>query len=275
MNRLNFFLIIASFIVCHQSLSAQTITVKKGLFHYVSNLGRKDSPYIHKIWINDSAVIQTAYSFFSCEINDSIIYEGYDPYKYTYYDLRTKKCQDYFSFSDTAQVECNYLKQAVNGVPYNIFRGLNWEGRQRTHNLKDTILNNKATKVIQLVEERPEYNYRFEENYYFQKNNMKSDAVNLDAVITRLFPDKNLLPEYTLVRIDNITYPEKIQLFADYYIARDTLTPEELKVFKQWKKNAMETTLPIISEEEVDKMSSVPIRFKNDPLCNPQIKKSN
>lgn len=275
MNKLTCFLIISSFIVGHQSLDAQTIIVKKGLFHYVSNLGRKDSVYIHKIWVNDSAVIQTSYSFFTCEINDSIIHEGYDPYKYTYYDLRTKKCQGYFSFSDTASIEYSYFKKATNNAPYNIFRGLNWEGRQRTEYTRDTVFNNKPTKIIQLVEVRPEYNYRFEENYYFQKNNLKSDAVNLDAVITRLFPDKNLLPDYTLVHIDNITYPEKIQLFADYYIARDTLTPEELKIFNQWKKNAAETTLPMISEEEVDRMSSVPIRFKNDPLCNPQIKKSN
>lgn len=274
MNRLSYFLIIGSFILCYQSLKAQNNIVKKGLFHYVSDLARKDSVYIHKIWINDSAVIQTSYSFFTCGINDSIIHEGYDPYKYTYYDLRTKKCQDYFSFSDTASVECNYFKKATNGAPYNMFRGLNWEGRQKTEYTRDTIFNSKPTKIIQLVEVRPEYNYRYEENYYFQKNTLKSDIVNFDAVITRLFPDKDLLPEYNLVRIDDITYPEKIQMFADYYIARDTLTPEELKIFNQWKKNAAETTLPMISEEEVDRMSSVPIRFKNDPLCNPQIKKS-
>lgn len=262
-----FFLLLISCLLPEVS-SAQSKNAKSGLFYYVSDLARKDSVFIHKIWFHDSVLIQEEYVFFECGLNDSIIHEGYEPYKYTYYDLRTKKCQDYFSFSDTASVECNYIFGPE--VPSNLYGGLNWEGRQRTEYVKDTLINNRAIKVIKLVEVRPGYNYRYEENYYFQKGALRSDVINLDNVIKRLFPEKRLLPEYNLIRIDNITYPEKIMMYADYYIVRDALSVEELKIFDRWKKNATETKLPVISMDEVLKMPKVPIRYKDDPICNPE-----
>lgn len=249
--------------------SAQKNIAHAGLFHYVSNFGLKDSVYTHRIWFKGDAMIQEAYLFLTCGLGDSIIHEGYEAYKYTYFNLRSNRCQDYFSFSDTASVECNYRINPLTIPPNGIFRKLIRKGWEQKEEMLDSFLQGKPVRIIKLTEANTQYGYRIEENYYFQKRVQTSSIINFDSIVSDRFFGKKILEGYSLVRVDNITYPQKTEMYSDYYVARDSLTENELKIFNQWEKNAALTKLPLISEDEVMKMPKVAIRFKDYPFCNP------
>jgi len=250
-------------------VAAQKNIVPAGLFHYVSNFGVKDSIYTHRIWFSGNAMIEECYLFLTCGLGDSVIHEGYEAYKYTYFNLSNNRCQDYFSFSDTASVECNYRINPLTIPPNDIFRKLIRKGWETKEEVRDSLLQGQPARIIKLTEDNAPYGYRIEENYYFQKGVQISSIINFDSIVSDRFPGKKLPEGYSLVRVDNITYPQKAEMYSDYYIARDSLTEKELKIFNQWEKNAAETKLPLISEAEVMKMPKVAIRFKDYPFCNP------
>ncbi|MCC6692942.1 MAG: hypothetical protein IT253_06080 [Chitinophagaceae bacterium] len=207
---------------------------------------------------------------FSFSSTDSIYIAPKDEvFKYTFFDLRTFKYQDYESFTDTATPVSNY-RYKPNGLPYigeHFIKGatqkLNMNAAQM---MADTMMNNKLYKRMSFKEVHKDSigEYFNEEIYYFLCGGLTGAYHLIQPELEKLFPG------CSNVRTDiYFTGPgSKITIISESFIARK-LNKEEDQIFSKWKQNAIETKLPLLTQDEILKMKPfIPIKYKNHPLFN-------
>lgn len=239
------------------SISAQNNITKEGLLHLFSDAA-SDSLTLNSMWFKDSAVIYESKGFYHFETGDSVINKGYDVYKYIYFDLKTGKAQDYYSFTDTAAVAHNYIISREKETGWNYFKGENREDLTTIELIPDTLLEKENFKRIKFRQSDSLYNYRAEIIYYLSCNSFTTDIIHINKVIESMFPG------CMISRIEYITLsPQLFKSLGECKLVRTKCTEEENRIFAQWKKNAEQTTMPVLTYEEVRKMPGNPLKFKN------------
>ncbi|MBC7934921.1 MAG: hypothetical protein H7Y86_06140 [Rhizobacter sp.] len=259
--KLSFLLLLHSFFS-----EAQPQLLNKGVLLYQGSVG-SNKLTSDRFWFRDSSVIYEQNSDYKVSHGDTVIFEGYETYKYTFFDLRTLKCQDYFSFSDTAAVESNYTVESGDAPGWNFYIGHNKKSLDSMFCLADTIIDKKTYKRIRYSERRPDYDYYFEETYFFVCNIPINNLVNIDKRLEKKLPgcmlqkiDMHQLTPYPM-RDSTLFIPE-----------RNYLTKEEEKIFQQWQRNSLETALPVLTIEEVRKKPFLPIKYKQHPFYKQTLK---
>lgn len=242
---------------------SQPIPASEGLFENKNQSDfNKDSFDITRTWFKDSLAIQELKGYFSFESNDTNIYKGYDVYKYVFYDLRSRKKQDYYSFTDSASIASNYYDTSNSCLYRNIHKASDkFNAKDSLEQMPDTLIGKRNYIRIKYKERNvAEYDYQFEYIYYLSCNSFKSKIIHNNAQIEKLYPGCHV------ERLDyNSLSPIRISTIAKGKIVRNKLTEEEEKIFEKWEKNATNTTMPIITCLEVIKKYKGPVKLRSDP----------
>ncbi len=212
----------------------------------------------NKIWFLDSCIIWEQRVNYTTEepAGDTARIEkySYPVGRYTYFDLRTKHCQDYLSLKDTATPFCNYsLKDSDYSPFYGFFFPKNdnypFASLDVITNITDTTINNTVFKRVVRLRKNPVEVYRG--TFYFNCKMPKTIfkfglfAKNIEAKY----------PECLMVKSEVANDSSGIKLGgAEYEIIRNKLTKEEMSIFKCWEQNSKKTTLPLLPHSEVMKL---------------------
>lgn len=192
---------------------------------------------MNRNWYSDSAVIVELRVVELPMDNDTNDIEKYTTYKYTYLDVRTKKCQDYYSFSDTASVQCNYY--------LNPGEALRWEfymtGKEKAEDfveLNNSIIFGKKLKILESRDQKFTNNYT--RSIYYLDCDPTIGIFHLAKPIDLQF--KNC----RVIRSDQLDRESGDIFCFELSSVRQNLTEEEKKIFKSWAKNAELTNKPLI-----------------------------
>jgi hypothetical protein len=156
---------------------------------------------------------------------------------FTFIDIKTRSLYDYTSFSDTAKLIRKYTQSDSIPVPggwtfYGEAKELS--GFEPPENLSDTMIDNVLYKRVKLIYINPtsQEKIREESIAYF-----RCDIKNIMFSLVKNISKKNGCP---CVRKDQIPTSLKNPVAVSLQIefVANKLTPEELKVFDAWEKNA-------------------------------------
>lgn len=205
-----------------------------------NNIWFKDSIVIYEVKIINVATLNTA--------SGSFRKEKYETYKYSFLDLRNKKCQDYYCFSDTATPICSYKLDSNESVGWNFYHEDNARNIPgKLISISDANLNGKPVKLIKYEKE---LNGIVSQYSYYLKNNKVEDIFFLNKTI-----DKTI-PKYKTFRYDlKADSNDSLIWVTESNIVKTHLSFDEDKVFEKWKKNAQQSKLPVISYAEAKKLS--------------------
>lgn len=218
-------------------------------------------PLLIKAWFRDSCVIlekrvinTQSYDSGNVRIDRSF----YDINGYIYLDLKTKRGQYYFNFSDTAQPLYNFILdlRQIGFLGYGDLRfNKNKPGiEEKFYQLPDTVENSKLYK-------------RF---LYMTINSNAKDTNNFVCYLDCESPKSifhyeiSLGKKYTkcsYVRVVGWSqnFPPNsgrpLKMVHDINVTSHKLAPEENQIFNQWERNAASTLLPLISEDSVNQES--------------------
>ncbi|MDB5202030.1 MAG: hypothetical protein JWQ27_1439 [Ferruginibacter sp.] len=207
---------------------------------------------INKLWFKDSMIICAARAYRKEELNDSVIYEGYDLYKYSFLDLKTMRCQDYYNFSDTARPFTNYIlhKEKGEAVGWGFYNDNSFENRADSLiSLPDTTIDGSIFKRLKTVNMYKPFK---DEYIIYFKCPAKQSMFSLDRRLEKKYPNCKI------VRTDLVDSNAVIGATFEYAIERENLTANEEKIFRKWKENAATTKLPVISFKEVHQIPYFP-----------------
>lgn len=248
--------------LCTTIASGQNYVANDGLYELRNNWGLdKDSFKTCKVWIKDSITIHEEKAHFSYDSSEINIYSGYETYKYVYTDLRKKQCQDYYSFSDTAHIGCNYLKSDNCFSLPQINPLEKYCSLDSLTKMEDTVINENLYKRIKYRERHDDYNYSFEYTYYLIKQTRKSALLFKNCAII-----ENLYPGHIIERIDYYNpLPAPHIFISEAKVIRNYFTKEEDKIFEEWKLKAANTSLPVIPCEKVRLKKGIPVTIRNNP----------
>jgi len=226
------YLILMTSLLCCSYVYGQT----EGLVHFYSNMPMKDFDE-DRIWFKDSAFIIEVKKDNTEYINDRLVHEGYDVYKYSYVNLKNGICQDYFSFSDTASVRFNYRLKANEFIRWNFYSSS--QEAAQTLQLSDSTIAEIRYKRYRTKNMFP----NGEEYVYFlakSKDNIFHLNKSLDA------KSKG----WKVVRADLVDSASKLITTQKFMVIRDLLNEQERNVFKAWEENAKKTRLREVSLSE-------------------------
>lgn len=209
-----------------------------------------------RIWFKDSTVIyevKVQWGINIAEENGMKRKEGYDVFKYTYLDLKTLRCQDYYNLSDTAKPINNYrLKrdEVINWKFYYDENPVDLAGSRSV--LPDTVIGEKQYKRIKFTSKNGDYNSEtinyldcFSKTTIFHLNRaLDIENPGCQVVMTESRPDVN----------------KPLKSVFKTEIIQDKLLDNELKIFKKWGKNMQSTRLPLLSLDEVNRTLIPPVR---------------
>lgn len=254
-------------LLCISALCGYTQTTKKlqGLYCIIKPNGKGGSD-TNKIWFEDSIVIMEQKAYFSAEVDSEIILQDeYETYKYTYCDLRTLTCEDYFSFSDTANPLYRY-KVSLSDTTGWLF-SLKKESRfsrpfDKYTLLPDTSISNRLYKRIRFSSEKEEYRHLAEETYYILCDNPINPAFGLSEEMEKLFPGCMMARYDLYVKDDNTSS----FYYTEYKIISNCFSATEQSVFDQWKKKAQKSNLITLSLKEIKKRPLIPLKYKDHPF---------
>ena len=144
--------------ISNEHLTEGLISVHKYFLNVesISQLPRPDN-LEKKIWFKDSCIIlEQKVVNINTNYGDSGVQrsESYDFYKYTFMDIRTLICQDYYYFSDSAVPICNYKLKKTDDNGW-IFYAINKpiETLGKLSPIPDTLINNRLYKRIKITNE--------------------------------------------------------------------------------------------------------------------------
>jgi hypothetical protein len=214
-----------------------------------------------KIWFSDSCVI-----FEMKVINDSINYApkgtlrkySYELFKYSYLDLRTLKCQDYLSFSDTALPINNYFLRDSEVLSWRFYS----EKRAQDVNgeitsLSDTIVGNrffKRVKIRRFINKDIGYEYHI----FYLDCKAKKTIFHINRTIDEQYPKCQIVSS-ELWNDYNSVNKEVFEI----NVLKSNLSSKEKKIFNQWGKNAKQTELPLRRYTEILSEFKYQIKGKN------------
>lgn len=237
---------------------ANKIFLKQGIISYQTYFTDYDSltrlPLFNtsenRIWFKDSSVI---YEIKIIKIKTDHTPKGtfekttFDLLKYTYLDLRTMRCQDYFSLKDTALPLDNYILKPGEGFGWEFFTAKNSNdtiGIRST--LPDTIIDNKVYGRIKIRNHPDTSGYDYE---YYLDCNLKNNMFHLNPTLDEMYP-KCKVVRYVLKSKD-----DPFTTIVNTKIISDTLSKVEVAVFTKWGHNAITTKLPVINSKEANKLT--------------------
>ncbi|MEO7444166.1 MAG: hypothetical protein ABIT96_00400 [Ferruginibacter sp.] len=250
------------FLIITHDLSAQVTEIDKGLYMIGFRGPNADTATYDSIWFTRGAIIFEKKVFNSLQF-DTGLYTGYDPFRYSYYDLNNCKVYDYNNFSDTAQPVCRYNFDKKCLPVYGLVRPVQVDTRRDSVKLlRDTCINSQVFKRLRYLERRPKMEYRREDIFYFSCSGYRPKNLNVNG------PYEDLFPKCAIIRIDVLTYyHDTLHTGNSFYkTVRTKLSENEEKIFDRWAENAKSSTLPIIPFEDAIKIPWIPIRFRNHPI---------
>lgn len=163
----------------------------------------------------------------------------YETIKYSYFDLRTRRCQDYYELSDTAKPYCNYYVADTMTVghffcnDYKLAKRGIWSDPVL---ISDTTIEGKnykrARSFFLLDTTNGDY-----ADYYI-------DCSLNTGIFYLLNSVDDLCKGCTAVRADNISKP--IIHTTRFWFDRTKLSKKEKLIFKQWEINAKNVNLPLL-----------------------------
>ncbi len=179
----------------------------------------------------------------STSIDDKLIKQSYDLDRYIYFDLKTMKCQDYVSFSDTAKPFCNYLIKKEDNIAVRFYGGkTSVDITDSLIYLPDTTMLNKSFKRIKYFISRPT---GIIEYVNYLDCTSKRNIFTINKTLDELYPNCQV------VRHEIKADPNsEMKVMFEYVMLNTKLNSHELKVFKKWRQNAKETKLPLLTFSE-------------------------
>lgn len=218
--------------------------ISKGIF---------DTVYLKssKIWFLDSMVIYELKTVEQPPDGQEQIGYTYPVFKYTFHDLRTMRCQDYFSFTDTANVQCNYQLKDTEAVLYRFWK---YEPpyEEMYFDLGDTSIGNRKVKMVEnrrgsfsidnydiSVKDYTAYNNGYSEILYIECG-VPDNVFHIDYIAEQRYPNCKV------VRRDVCDLQSNSRRCTENTLIANKLTENERTVFIQWAKNAKETQVPLI-----------------------------
>lgn len=241
------------FISCNSVLQIRNGVATKTSF-YVDKGNQaetlREGPTRHRIYFLDSMVIyeQTTLEFHSSTTDTGIVQVSARRLrKYTYMDLRTYFCQDYYDFSDTAKPKLSYKVDKKDIVSWNFYADRYKELGDEMRELSDTVMADKEYKRILISLNHPEG-----KEYYIYYLDCKFPKTIFH--VNKSLEEKYVgcVPVRVEFPIDSINGRNFIA--SEFKIERTGLSEFEKKVFKAWEKNAKDNNLPTSSYQESHKI---------------------
>jgi hypothetical protein len=203
-----------------------------------------------KIWFKDSCVIYEVkvITTFTNDIDDSYFKESHDIYKYTYLDLRTLICQDYYNLSDTALPVCNYQVKSGESMNWDFYSKRSMDPAGEFIPLPDTIFENKSYKRVRFANKAFQY-----EDVFYLDCEPRNNIFHINKTVDELYPNCKVVRLETRGDL-------KSPLVGIFHptIVREKLTTQEKEIFKKWGVNAKSTTLPMLTQSEASKKCKPP-----------------
>lgn len=204
----------------------------EGLFHKYSKWFI-DSFEVNRLWFKDSAIIYELKVDVEYGEDTIVKYRGYEPYRYSYFDMRTRMFYDYNSFTDTATLIIKYAYEE-GYMPTGFFHALNPPKLNSPEIISDTFMHGKKLKRIKVTDKRSSGTQGFVQIYYYDCLAYLSDIMSVYKIGETYFP------HCSLHQVDAISYNEGVTYSVTdrYEIVRPILTGSERAIFKRWKQNA-------------------------------------
>ena len=186
-----------------------------------------------RAWYKDSLVVLESMGL-AIEVDSASHQENRQPVTdhYTFINLTTRSFYEYASFSDTARIVQKYTKpdSIMGRAGWNFYAPRDIPVTEPPQNLPDTVIEGVIYQRVRFVNQR--------ENKY---NPVSIAYIRCDRKGTLFQIDKNFSEKRgcPIVRYEEL--PTQRNPFAnagEIVFAADTLSPEELKVFEAWERNA-------------------------------------
>ncbi|MBX2939975.1 MAG: hypothetical protein KF880_07840 [Ferruginibacter sp.] len=194
----------------------------------------------NKIWFSDSMVIIEAKVVFHPNDNEKSVGLKYPVYKFIFLDLKTMRYQDYFSFSDTAFVQCNYKTTGENEFVEWRFWRTGLHDSEKFDVLGDTLIHGIQYTLLKTVGKEKQKAGIHE--YHYMRCNVPQLIFHIrDGGIEQNFKGCKVF-KYEM-------FSEILELVdgIEFRFLSDTLTDYERSIFKQWSENAKTTDIPLIN----------------------------
>jgi len=236
--RIKFLLIFISHIFAIKGI---TQTMSQGVVEIHSNLSSsriaKD-----KIWFKDSCVVYEILNSVNTDNGSGVEKHSYEILKYVFLDLKTMRCQDYLSFSDTAIALNNYILRSGETVAWGFFSDAKPRYQDLLSFISDSTMNGIVYKRARAVERNSDW----ELIYVYYLRSLKSNIFSMNK---HLEIDQ---PGYKTTRLDIIDPRSNKVTTIEIEIIKEQLDSKEERILDRWNDNAMHTKLPLLSLKEAE-----------------------
>ena len=235
--------------------------------YFLETRYRQGTPsfYFDNYWYKDSVFIFEQKVNYSGGSDDSIVIpQEYVTTKFIYFNLRSKECFDYESFSDTA-TPLLYYKIAKGDTWFYPKKDDSLEIRRpgvQYQHIGDTIIDGEIRQRLKATFISVEYNFWDETIYYFDCDKKIKQYWESDNQVAKYFPPCLLTRIDLMIAEISKTLPPEITEFK----VRNILSSEEVKVFEAWIKNSHSITLPVSTIAEVKRFPQRPLKYKDHPF---------
>lgn len=212
-----------------------------------------------RIWFKDSCIIVERKLINETENNevvDSIVKRvyrvSYDVMGYTYVNLQTKSGQNYFNFSDTALPVGNFIledKELDFVVNFNRKKDLDIKGELTQ--LPDTIENNILYKRILVTRNTGSDTAECLNCLDCQS---PKTIFHLNSTLDEMYPGCRVVKGIFWAHQAYVYSGIPLKWVTEFRIIQKKLSSNENKIFKQWRKNAALSSLPIISYDSANRV---------------------
>ncbi|HMK25077.1 MAG TPA: hypothetical protein VK483_03540 [Chitinophagaceae bacterium] len=190
-----------------------------------------------KIWYKDSMVIEEIPRIYINTDTNGHVMRYVNPYFYTFIDLPTRSFYDFSTFSDTSKIIKKYTQPDSLGVAggWNFYSPFELPKAAPPVELPDTLMegiNYKRLRLFYYYQRSGELEKFMVEWIGFFRCDKKGTMFRLDSTYSKMIGCPLVRSEWQPSKQEK--FPVSVQI---EYI-RDSLTPEELRVFKAWGKKA-------------------------------------
>lgn len=195
-----------------------------------------------KIWFYDGCYIfeRTVLQELESDLpDDQQTLRKREIFKYTYFDYRSGKYQEYEVLSDTASPFCNYFLDSAYVQQLNSERRLAFPNDSLFY-IGDTVLDAKRLKIF----ERKDWGAGGYKWRYFLDCRLK-----LPNAFMSVWPDSSF-PYCSIIRRDCFHQTDSALLILDLKVLEIRNSREIKNVFAAWRKNASITKLPLLTYKE-------------------------
>lgn len=185
----------------------------------------------NKVWYVDSFFIEEI-PLINIEVTDGQQETKSKVMHYTFMDLRTRKCYDYRTFTDTAKIIKQYVIPDSAAIPYGSVYVLNKDVPKSgpAIDLPDTLIDNVNYQRTLFTTNSPTRETPDILAYF------RCDKKGSIITFFRKYNHKDGCPMVKFIELPWKNNP--LPLMIDTRYVSDRLGSEEMKVFDAWKKNA-------------------------------------